>query len=155
MRTTVSLQSPVASPRALLLALCVAILSGCGENEEPISAQPPPPLPELMSEHQHFRVALALQEGNRVPVGRYHSWLLTLTDAQRQSVYPADIAVTGGMPGHEHGLPTQPRVVEYLGEGVYRIEGLKFHMAGDWVVRFRIVTEHAQDYAEAKLSIAY
>ena len=47
-------------------------------------------------------------------------------------------AVSGGMPAHDHGLPSRPRVTRALGDGAYLLEGLKFHMNGRWEVRLDI-----------------
>lgn len=58
--------------------------------------------------------------------------------AEEAPVEGASIIVDGGMPQHGHGLPTTPRVTRALGEGAYRVEGLKFNMGGWWEVKFRI-----------------
>ena len=44
----------------------------------------------------------------------------------------ATVAVTGGMPMHDHGLPTDPRMTSSLGNGDYLLEGMRFHMNGYW-----------------------
>jgi hypothetical protein len=36
------------------------------------------------------------------------------------------------MPLHNHGLPTAPQMTTSLGNGSYRVEGMRFHMNGDW-----------------------
>ena len=35
------------------------------------------------------------------------------------------IYVHGGMPKHQHGFPTNPRAKQYLGNGLYLVEGVK------------------------------
>jgi hypothetical protein len=53
---------------------------------------------------------------------------------------PADARLTrvdASMPAHRHGMNYRPSVVN-LGEGRYRAEGLMFHMAGDWELRFDV-----------------
>lgn len=144
------------SARAPLLAFVVLAMAVGGSHSKALVSeqQPTPILAELTSENQRFRVKLELETEDRVPIGRYHNWLLTLSDAQLVGVHPATISISGGMPSHGHGLPTAPRVASHLGQGVYRIEGLKFHMPGQWVVRFHITTEHMQDYVEVTLNIA-
>ena len=42
------------------------------------------------------------------------------------------------MPIHDHGLPTAPRVTAELGNGDYRLEGVRFQMPGRWVVELAI-----------------
>ena len=77
--------------------------------------------------------------------GELESWLLTLKTKTGASVERAAIAISGGMPQHNHGLPTSPQVTDYLGEGRYRIEGLKFTMSGWWQLRFAISSGAGSD----------
>lgn len=80
-----------------------------------------------------------------IEVNRMHEWVLHIETADGELVEDAEIAVDGGMPAHNHGLPTQPRVTEYLGEGNYRVQGLRFHMRGTWQVSFDIREEDRSD----------
>lgn len=73
-----------------------------------------------------------------VPLNRLHRWRLLVSDLHGVPVRGARIDVTGHMPGHVHGLPTQPRVTAEIAPGVYRVEGLKFQMDGWWVMQFEI-----------------
>ncbi|MDZ7812422.1 MAG: FixH family protein [Ideonella sp.] len=84
-----------------------------------------------------------------VPLNRLHRWRLLVSDLNGQPVSGAKIAVTGHMPGHVHGLPTQPRVTQALAPGVYLVEGLKFQMEGWWVMQFDIQgADSPQDMAD-------
>lgn len=69
-----------------------------------------------------------------IPINTIHSWVLTIRDADGAPVTGAAIEVEGGMPEHDHGLPTRPRVTEEIGDGRYRLDGLRFHMAGEWEI---------------------
>ena len=60
-------------------------------------------------------------------------------------VVGATVSVVGGMPAHDHGLPTRPRITEDLGEGSYRLEGMRFHMNGDWEVSIEIEADGKTD----------
>jgi hypothetical protein len=42
------------------------------------------------------------------------------------------------MPGHAHGLATQPAVSGEVAPGVYRVDGMKFQMSGWWVIDFNV-----------------
>jgi hypothetical protein len=66
-----------------------------------------------------------------------HYWILAVT-SDGEPVTGAEILVTGGMPEHDHGMPTRPRVTEELGEGKYKLEGLRFHMNGRWEIAIEI-----------------
>jgi hypothetical protein len=65
-------------------------------------------------------------------INRMHSWILHVETDQGEPVEGAKIEVDGGMPAHDHGLPTKPRVTEELGGGDYRLDGVRFHMSGHW-----------------------
>lgn len=76
-----------------------------------------------------------------VPLNRMHSWTLHLETADGKPLDDADVSVDGGMPAHNHGLATAPAVTAYLGNGDYRVDGLRFHMQGEW--ELRITVRHA------------
>jgi hypothetical protein len=46
--------------------------------------------------------------------------------------------VDASMPEHQHGMNYRPRLID-LGAGRWRAEGLMFHMAGRWELRFDVV----------------
>ena len=73
-----------------------------------------------------------------VEINRMHSWILSVKNQEGEPVTGAEIEVVGGMPAHDHGLPTAPRVTEELGDGNYRLDGVRFHMGGDWEMTFTI-----------------
>ncbi|ESY70909.1 FixH family protein [Mesorhizobium sp. LNHC232B00] len=77
--------------------------------------------------------------------GELESWLLTLKTKAGVPVEGAAIAISGGMPLHNHGLPTSPQATDYLGDGRYRIEGVKFTMSGWWQLHFAISATAGSD----------
>ena len=86
-------------------------------------------------------------------INRIHSWTLAVTDASGNPVEGATISVDGGMPVHDHGLPTQPRVTRELEAGRYLLEGVRFHMAGAWEVVVTIEADGVSDSAVILLEI--
>ncbi|MBU2676037.1 MAG: FixH family protein [Gammaproteobacteria bacterium] len=74
-------------------------------------------------------------------INRIHSWVLHVESVGGAPIENADIEVTGGMPEHDHGLPTQPRVTTELGNGDYRLDGVRFHMRGYWEITVTVTTE--------------
>ncbi len=80
-----------------------------------------------------------------IRINQLHAWVLRVTTAAGNPVVGATIDVNGGMPAHDHGLPTRPRVTEELGGGDYRLEGLRFHMAGEWEITLRISADGESD----------
>ena len=73
-----------------------------------------------------------------IPFKKIHSWLVHIETKDGQAVENAKVFVFGGMPVHQHGFPTKPRVKKYLGNGDYLIEGIKFNMPGEWEMRFNL-----------------
>jgi hypothetical protein len=69
-----------------------------------------------------------------IVINEMHEWVLHVSTPDGQAVDDASISIAGGMPAHNHGLPTNPQVTENLGNGSYRVEGLRFHMRGDWEI---------------------
>jgi len=72
-----------------------------------------------------------------IEINRIHIWVVHITTAG-EPVLNARLSVAGGMPAHDHGLPTRPRISEELGNGDYRLEGMRFHMRGAWEVSIEI-----------------
>ena len=73
-----------------------------------------------------------------VPLNQIHTWTLHLETSAGLPLENAEVSVDGGMPAHNHGLATAPAVTGYLGNGDYRVEGLRFHMQGDWDLRVTV-----------------
>ena len=85
---------------------------------------------------ERFKVSYKSQV-EPLPLNRIHSWVLHVETADARPVENAKIRVDGGMPAHNHGLPTQP-VVSEIGNGDYLVQGLKFSMTGHWEMWFEI-----------------
>ncbi|MFO7584101.1 MAG: FixH family protein [Anaerolineales bacterium] len=92
-------------------------------------------------------------DSDNVPLNQIHTWTLTVTTPDGTPVENAEIMVDGGMPQHGHGLPTNPQVTEYLGNGEYRVEGLRFQMTGWWEVKFNISTGGQTDSITFNLTL--
>lgn len=110
-------------------------------------------LDSAVSERGLYRVQVAPRDGP-APLARFHEWTITLTDSDGTPVPSARIAVDGGMPGHGHGLPSQPQVTTHLGEGVYRIEGMLFNMAGAWELVFTIDAPPGRDRVRIEFDLS-
>lgn len=91
-----------------------------------------------------FRVSFT-SDLDPITINQMHSWTLHVETADGQPVENATITVGGGMPQHGHGLPTRPQVTSYLGDGNYRVEGLRFQMGGWWEVKFDISANGQND----------
>ena len=78
-------------------------------------------------------------------LNRIHNWTVTVLTTDGKPVEDAAIDFDGGMPAHNHGFPTKPRVTKHIGGGTYLIEGVKFNMTGWWEFVFRIRAGEAED----------
>ena len=96
------------------------------------------------SDNGLYRVSYTASTGT-IPVNQMHEWTLHVESTDGSPVEDAAITVDGDMPQHGHGLPTSPRVTEYLGNGDYRVEGLKFQMGGWWLMDFTITANGQTD----------
>ncbi len=89
------------------------------------------------TENNLFTVS-AVSRLDPVVINETHAWTLHVETEDGSPVTDAEITVIGGMPEHDHGFPTAPRVTENLGEGDYLLEGVRFNMAGEWVMTLEI-----------------
>ncbi len=78
-------------------------------------------------------------------INKLHAWVLHIENADGSPVIGAHIEASGGMPAHDHGLPTYPRVTEELGDGDYRLDGMRFHMSGAWELTITITVDGKTD----------
>jgi hypothetical protein len=89
------------------------------------------------SEHLAYVVSMRPMR-EQVAINELHSWEILVTSAAGLPVPHARISFDGGMPQHHHGFPTSPRVTEELGDGRYRLDGMKFSMSGWWEMKLNI-----------------
>ena len=135
--------SPLASrPSPLpfaLLALLLLLLAACGAPATPVvsPAIATPDLATTRTTDQGRFVAAYTSDLQPPAINKVHGWTLDITTPDGSPVNGAEIAVEGGMPVHNHGLPTTPQV-SAAGDGRYRVEGIKYQMPGEWDVTVRV-----------------
>jgi hypothetical protein len=84
-------------------------------------------------------------EPSQIPLNKIHAWKITVSNPDGKPVSGARISLSGDMPEHGHGLPTQPEVTQEIEKGAYLVEGMKFSMPGWWVVMFTIKADGMED----------
>lgn len=99
-----------------------------------------------------YRVAYR-SELDPIVINQIHNWVLHIEDARGTPVSGAGLSVTGGMPAHDHGLPTAPRVTREVAPGDYILEGLRFHMQGQWELEISIDADGEQDVVVITLEL--
>lgn len=102
---------------------------------------------------QGFFVVRYQADIDPLTINTLHTWRLHVENARGEAVLGASIGVTGGMPVHDHGLPTEPRVTTELGGGDYRLDGLRFHMAGPWEITLSITAGGSTDTVVIALTL--
>ena len=113
----------------------------------------PWPLPQKTSAG-NFTVSLQPQGGKQIRQNKHFSldFALSPNDSNTPSE-PRKIVVSADMPAHSHGMNTKPETVQVT-PGKYRIDGMLFHMAGDWVISVRIDPGNGQwEQADFPVSI--
>lgn len=80
-----------------------------------------------------------------IDINKMHAWEITVRTPSGEPVSNAHIDVSGGMPQHGHGFPTQPRVTKELGDGRYLLEGMKFSMSGWWEIKMAVSSKLGTD----------
>lgn len=118
----------------VLVLLCTASTFTQGADEPGVS----------ISREGHFQLSYT-SELQPLVINRIHNWVLRIVDANGEPVSGASISVRGGMPVHDHGLPTAPRVTSEPESGTYLLEGLRFHMRGRWALEFIIQAGETRD----------
>ena len=82
-----------------------------------------------------------------VPMNKPFKLIIEVRDSREALVEDVSIRVDGGMPSHNHGMYTEPKV-KALGSGRFEATGMLFHMPGIWLIVVDIdtgfVTERAQ-----------
>jgi hypothetical protein len=134
----------------LLYALAVVAVLGLAFGAYLVSPLAAPPAAALDQSRTRtgaagLFVAEIAPDASGIRQGELQTWTLTVKTPDGTPVENAEIKVDGGMPEHNHGLPTAPRMTQYLGEGRYRIEGVKFSMSGWWELHFEITSSAGTD----------
>ena len=134
-----------------ILIIIVFLIFGCSqENKE--QAELTENESSKITDNGHFRITY-LSKTNPIEINQMHAWIINIQDINGENIDQALVAIDGGMPAHNHGLPTQPQMTKNLGSGNYLVEGMKFHMHGSWVVNFSIEANGQSDQVTFQLSL--
>lgn len=88
-----------------------------------------------LMESAHYRLAWR-SDPAPVPVGRLFALEVAVCPRAATSVI-SEFVVDARMPGHGHGMNYKPSV-KPSGDGRYRVEGMMFHMPGQWELSFEL-----------------
>lgn len=93
-----------------------------------------------------FEVAIRPEAGTP-RIGALHAWIVEVRLPNGEPAAVRQLVFDGGMPAHGHGFETSPRVTDTLGPGSFRVDGVRFQMAGAWQIRVDVATEGIADTA--------
>ena len=100
----------------------------------------------------YYRVSY-VSELEPLVINRIHSWTFHVETPGGDPVEGATITVSGGMPLHNHGLPTDPKMTSEAGGGNYVVEGMRFHMNGDWELTVTVDVDGRRDTVVIPLTL--
>jgi hypothetical protein len=130
----------------LMVALIVLTTSTIGLADEHDDGQ------SWLTRSGYYRVSYSSML-EPLTINQIHNWVFHVEYADGGVVNDATVSVTGGMPEHNHGLPTDPRMTQSLGDGDYVLEGMRFHMSGYWELTVTIVAGGRRDTVIIPLTI--
>ena len=132
-------------PLSTLTVITLYIFTGCAFTTGSIT--PDLTSPGQYQDRQHavhkttddglYHVSL-FSNAYPIPLKTIHSWTVHIESAAGLPASKLKVYVFGGMPAHRHDFPTKPVVSEHLGNGDYRVDGIKFNMPGLWEMRFTL-----------------
>ena len=140
--TTKSLGARVALAMAGSLPRAAALLALAGYALAPADAGPM----ELASVEEHFRLRVTGIDRTE-PLNRMHGFELSVLTRDGEPVAGATVNFDGQRLLTANPLPTTPRIVAASAPGVYRGEGLRFHIPGAWRVVLDIEWREIRDRA--------
>ena len=82
-----------------------------------------------------------------------HTWIVHIYDHTGAPIPDLQLQIKGGMPTHQHGLPTQPQLISETRPGEYIIDGFKFNMAGKWQIELIHSTSHPYLHAQLEFDL--
>ena len=141
-----------------IIVSCLLVLGGAGGHSQGHwlggdSARPGlSAAVSAISDRQHFTVSITAL-ASPVELNAMHAWILRIRARGGWPIEDATVSIVGSNPDRGHGLPTAPRVTKYLGDGDYLAEGVKFHMAGDWRLKFAISAGGLRDTASFNIVV--
>lgn len=87
---------------------------------------------EKLTENGHFMLYIAAIP-DPIPFNDLFKLSIMVHDGEQNNLMydDATLEIDARMPAHNHGMTTQP-VITREPSGTFTVEGMQFHMAGDW-----------------------
>ena len=149
--------SDLADDRAELFSAAGAPQGAFGQDVAAVAGVAAPAGPALpasfCSNAETFRVEVA-RAPSPLPLGSFFDLEVRLVDGCRGTAALEGVVLRadGAMPGHGHGMNSAARTSP-LGGGRYAVSGLRFHMPGDWELRFDAIRGKTLERAQAAVTV--
>lgn len=101
------------------LGMLLLALGSCGAK---------PSVHDLNTPSWNVRVSV---DPAQVPTNEHFTAIVQVRSKTKEKLSPKAIRIDADMPAHGHGMNTKPRVTK-VEDGKWKVEGLLFHMPGDW-----------------------
>lgn len=124
--------------KSTILLIASIALTGCNAESAPLQWQ------KSMAGKEN-RYHAVLNCAAKPQAGSFQECQVTFTTLTNKAATLNSAQLEGGMPGHGHGLPTSPVLIQQDKPGTYRIDGLKYNMPGHWLLGFQVNGELGND----------
>lgn len=143
--------------RASILLLTLALL-GCDERPEthqesdgeptgpPVATWPA----TLATSEGGYKVTVNPEGGSILKF--QHFTLDVAIEPKSEDEGSVAVKVDADMPAHQHGMNTQPELIE-VGALKYRVEGMLFHMSGKWVIMVDVTRDGKTERASFPVQV--
>ena len=91
------------------------------------------------------------KDGGEIERNKHFSLDVTVA-AKSGELGDVKVVVDADMPAHRHGMNTKPET-SAKGTGQYRVDGMVFHMSGDWVITVDVTRGSDTERASFPVSI--
>ena len=89
------------------------------------------------------------------PFNKIHTWIVSVQPVDGSSPDDIKLEFFGGMPLHNHGFPTSPKISKIDESGEFLLNGVKFSMKGWWQFAFAIKRADIVDTVRVNLVISH
>jgi len=107
---------------------------------------------EVTSKGGNYTIIFSPATAN-MPLNEYFDMEVYVRGQTKQVLdYSLELQIDAGMKTHNHGMNISPNITA-LGKGKFKVEGMLFHMPGNWFLRFLVSRGVISDKAEINLVI--
>ena len=108
----------------------LVLLSACGGNEEASNGR------TAKTANGLYTLAYS-PSPDPIPFSELFELDVSVKNASNAPVTDANVSLKVTMPAHGHGMQTSPQISS-VGDGHYKVTGMKFHMHGAWELIFTV-----------------